>query len=117
MIDHNQLMKRFSGRKEFIAKLIRSALDHYRDTPGELIRCVEAGDLDGISRIAHGLKSTGGNLMAQRLRDEAQRAQTAGDNKDPAALDAGRELCATLGELLDECRQWLDSTAEENKTS
>ncbi len=84
------------------------ALDYYADTPDELDRCIGVGDLAGIARIAHGLKSTGGNLMARRLRDTARQTdqEVQHHNADEALRLAG-ELRGLLGALLAESRHWL----------
>jgi signal transduction histidine kinase/CheY-like chemotaxis protein len=108
VIDWSALEARFSDRLEFAAKLLRSALDYYADTPDELARCIAVGDLAGIGRIAHGLKSTGGNLMARRLRDTARQADLEIQNRHAdEALRLAGELHVLLSGLLAESRRWL----------
>ena len=93
-----------------------SALDYYTNAPMELDTLITAGDFAGIGRIAHGLKGTSGNLMAARLRDLAQRTQTAVQTGAPDALDSARELRNALDTMLNECRQWLTINAPEART-
>ncbi len=108
VIDWSALEARFSDRLEFAAKLLRSALDYYADTPDELARCIAVGDLAGIGRIAHGLKSTGGNLMARRLRDTARQADLEIQNRQAdEALRLAGELHGLLCGLLAESQRWL----------
>ncbi len=117
VIDWPALEARFADRLDFAAKLLRSALDYYADTPAELERCIDVGDLTGIGRIAHGLKSTGGNLMARRLRDTARQTdlEIQHNNFDEALRLAG-ELLGQLGGLLAESRSWLAARSEDERT-
>ena len=109
VIDWPALEARFADRYEFVEKLLRSTLDYYADTPEALGRYVAAGDIEGIGRIAHGLKSTGGNLMARRLRDAARQTdvEIRHGNAD-AALFLAAELRELLCSMLSESRRWLD---------
>ena len=116
IIDYDGLLRRFDGRGEFVARLVSSALDYYTNAPMELDTLITAGDFAGIGRIAHGLKGTSGNLMAARLRDLAQRTQTAVQTGAPDALDSARELRNALDTMLNECRQWLTINAPEART-
>jgi CheY-like chemotaxis protein len=117
VIDWPALEARFSDRLDFAAKLLRSALDYYADTPDELDRCIGVGDLAGIARIAHGLKSTGGNLMARRLRDTARQTdlEIQHHNAEEALRLAG-ELHGLLGALLAESRHWLAARYDGKRT-
>jgi HPt (histidine-containing phosphotransfer) domain-containing protein len=113
VIDWPALEARFADRLDFAAKLLNSALDYYADTPAELERCIAVGDLAGIGRVAHGLKSTGGNLMARRLRDTARQTdlEVQHHNADEAVRLAG-ELHGLLAALLAESRHWLAAWSE-----
>ncbi|MFT3848784.1 MAG: Hpt domain-containing protein [Propionivibrio sp.] len=108
VIDWPGLEARFADRLDFAERLLRSALDYYGDTPDQLERCIAVGDIEGIGRIAHGLKSTGGNLMAPRLRDTARQTdlQIRQRNAEDALHLAG-ELHGLLCSLLSESRRWL----------
>lgn len=107
MIDWPALEQRFSGRNDFIAKLLRSTLDHYRDAPSRLELGIANADLDSIGQIAHGLKSTGGNLMAARVQSIAQQTDAAIRRHDDASLELARLLRDALLALLDEAEQRL----------
>ncbi|MBS1226969.1 MAG: domain S-box [Proteobacteria bacterium] len=109
-IDWANLEQRYADRPEFIGKLLGSALDYYGDTPSELARCIAAEDHESIARIAHGLKSTGGNLMARRLMHIAKQTDEAVRRRDAAALVLADELRQALTALLDEARQWLEKS-------
>ncbi len=109
-IDWPQLELRFGGRQDFIDKLLRSTLEHYRDAPHTLELCIFNEDLEGIGRIAHGLKSTGGNLMARRLAAVAQQADAAVRRQDGTTFALARELRSALLAVLDEARRKLETT-------
>ena len=118
VIDWPALEARFADRLDFAAKLLRSALDYYADTPAELERCIAVGDLAGIGRVAHGLKSTGGNLMARRLRDTARQTdlEIRNNNADEVLRLAG-ELHGLLDALLAESRRWLAARDVNERTT
>ena len=118
VIDWPALEARFADRLDFAAKLLNSALDYYADTPAELERCIAVGDLAGIGRVAHGLKSTGGNLMARRLRDTARQTdlEIQHHNADEALRLAG-ELHGLLDALLAESRRWLAARDDNERTT
>jgi len=108
VVDWPGLEARFADRLEFAEKLLRSALDYYGNTPDELDRCIALGDIDGIGRIAHGLKSTGGNLLAPRLRDTARQTDREIQQRNAGeALRLASELHGLLCLMLTESRRWL----------
>jgi two-component system sensor histidine kinase/response regulator len=108
VIDWPALEQRSSGRQDFICKLVRSALDYYRNTPEELARTIAAEDFDEIGRIAHGLKSTGGNLIARQVMNIAQQTDAAARRNDSTALLLARDLSVALTAMLTEGRRWLE---------
>ncbi len=109
VIDWPALESRFADRLDFAEKLLRSALDYYADAPNELARFVAGGDVEGIGRVAHSLKSTGGNLMARRLRDVARQVDLEIQHGDvDEALRLAGELRDLLCSMLNEGRRWLD---------
>ena len=106
-IDWTALSQRLKGRSEFMERLVHSAFDFYRETPAELEKCITTEDYEGIGRIAHSLKSTGGNLMAHDLRDLAQQVNVAVRQQQPEIQKLARALQAALKTLLQECADWL----------
>ena len=106
-IDWSRLEQRFTGRWDFIAKLLRSTQEHYRETPGKLAQCIADDDHEGLGRIAHGLKSTGGNLMADRLRDIATQTNAAVHGADAASMALASELRNALVDVLEAVDQRL----------
>ncbi len=108
LIDYATLMQRFDGREEFIAKLMRSALDFYKEVPQQLEQMIVQSDFAGIERISHSLKSTGGNLMAQELSALAQQTNIAARQGNATSLETADALHYMLIDLLAECSQWLE---------
>ena len=118
VIDWAALEARFAGRLAFVGKLLRSALEYYAQTPDELERCLAAHDVEAIRRIAHGLKSTGGNLMSERLTECARQVETEIRGGDFSGVESQvRELHALLVTLMDESRQWLARQKERDGQS
>ncbi|SDG63528.1 PAS domain S-box-containing protein [Propionivibrio dicarboxylicus] len=116
-LDFDGLLRRFGGRTEFVAKLLHSSLDYYAETPQKLAEFIATGDIAEIGRIAHGLKGTGGNLMANRLREVAQQTQAAARTGEPDTLALARELKTSLEAVLGACRNWLANTPQQTKPS
>ena len=115
LIDWPGLEQRYAGRTEFVGRLLAAAMDYFSKTPEELERLIAAEDFAGIGRIAHGLKSTGGNLMAKQLKDVAQRTDLAVRRLDRQGLEHARELQAILARLLAEGASWLETAETENR--
>ena len=111
-IDWEGLSRRLKGRSEFMLRLVRAAFDFYQQTPEELDNCIATGDYEGIGRIAHSLKSTGGNLMANKLRDLAQQVNVSVRQQQPETLELARDLQAALCELMSECASWLQNNQD-----
>jgi CheY-like chemotaxis protein len=109
-IDWAGLEQRYTERRDFIGKLLHSTLDYYGEAPRELARAIEAEDHESIARIAHGLKSTGGNLLARRLTSIAKQTDEAIRRRDEGALALAEALRQELTTLLEEGRQWLDNS-------
>ena len=109
-IDWPALEQRYSGRHDFIDKLLRSTLEHYGETPQRLAQCIADQDLAGIGGIAHGLKSTGGNLLAARLMRIAQQTDAAVRRQDNIALTLAADLRGAVQALLDDARRRLQTT-------
>ena len=109
-IDWAGLEQRYAERRDFIGKLLHSTLDYYGEAPRELARAIEAEDHESIARIAHGLKSTGGNLLARRLTSIAKQTDEAIRRRDEGALALAEALRQELTTLLEEGRQWLNNS-------
>jgi PAS domain S-box-containing protein len=117
VMDWQGLEQRYAGRTEFIGKLLRATIDFFRDTPRQLAQLISNNDFDGIGRIAHGLKSTGANLMALPLREVAQRTELLVRRLDPDGLEQAGELRTILSRVLAEGESWLEKEQMEKRDS
>jgi signal transduction histidine kinase/DNA-binding NarL/FixJ family response regulator/HPt (histidine-containing phosphotransfer) domain-containing protein len=101
-VDWPALLKRYSGRGAFVAKLVAMAIDGQRNTPARLRTMAEQGDLKGLIFVAHSLKGVGGNLMANSLRDLAARTESAARNGDAQSAALAAELAGQVEAVLAE---------------
>jgi CheY-like chemotaxis protein len=76
-IDWAGLEARYRGQPGFVDKLASSVLAHDRATPGQLRAAVAAQDWERLAFLAHDLKGTGGNMMAQPLYELARQTEDA----------------------------------------
>ena len=102
-VDWPALLRRYSGRHDFVKKLAHAMRQHYADTPDLLRAAVQAGDHKALAAMAHSLK--GVNLEARRLRELTLAFESAGhtgggmDAQQPAhaVADALEAVLAELG--------------------
>ena len=106
-IDWPELLARFPDRTDFIAKLLRSTLDYYQNAVADLRSHAEQENLEGIHKIADGLKSTGGNISAPSLQQIASRAADAWPAEATLTLALAHPLADELQRVLDDARRWL----------
>jgi len=98
------------GGREFVLEMIDLFLEHSPQRLASGRAAFEAGELNGVYRAAHSLKSTAANLGARALQSTAERAESRAAAGDTEAL----------GPLLDEMersfeRVRLDLTAERSR--
>jgi len=89
-IDWDALSRQYPGRESFVARLIAAVIHSHADTAEALRRAAKAGQLAEISRIAHAVKGTAGNVFSESLRVRAMETERAaladGADSDPVAL-------------------------------
>jgi hypothetical protein len=71
-----------------------------RDLPEKLHQAADRGDLTSVAKIAHNLKSLGGNLAAPDFILLATRTDAAAKAGATEVFDLGRELAVGLETLL-----------------
>ncbi|MBS1190066.1 MAG: hypothetical protein H6R10_1858 [Rhodocyclaceae bacterium] len=101
-IDWGGLERRYRGRQAFIDKIFAVALEHCGETPAALREAARSGDLERIGFLAHGLKSTTGNLAVPGLQDLATRTEQAARQAAPETRALAAQLAAGLEHLLAE---------------
>jgi len=89
-IDWEALARQYPGRESFVARLTAAVTHSHAETAEALRRAAQAGQLAEISRIAHAVKGTAGNVFAESLRQRAMETERAaladGADADPVAL-------------------------------
>jgi two-component system, sensor histidine kinase and response regulator len=104
-IDWPLLLARFSGRQEFVAKLIAITLQSNADTVAKLRTLASAGDLDALANQAHSVKGTSSTLKCQQVETLAKRTEDAARAADAQATVLALQLADALLHMLDALRQ------------
>ncbi|MDO8754773.1 MAG: response regulator, partial [Anaerolineales bacterium] len=73
---------RFSGDRAFMMEMCREFKDHLPDRVEELKSALRAGDVNGLSRIAHNLKGLAMNFNADPLSTLSARLEICGKQED-----------------------------------
>lgn len=109
MIDWTALSERFNGREDFIAKLIDMVLRSHAETPARLRAAAHCKELALIAQMAHGLKSTTGNLEASMLHELAKATEQAAKDDDHAACTLAERLADGVDALLTELKRRVEA--------
>ena len=92
-----KLEARFGGKKDFVDKLVRTALTSQRDSPETLRQAAARGDYAALAFAAHALKGMGGSLAVARI--QAQAAET--EQAARAGAAHAPELALALAEVME----------------
>jgi PAS domain S-box-containing protein len=106
IVDWPGLMQRFGGRRAFVQRLSNIAIKSEADTPVRLRQVAEAGDAQTLAFMAHALKGTAGNLMAQSVYALALATEQAARGESPEAFGQARNLAEATERLLAELAEW-----------
>ncbi len=99
-IDWVGLMSRYGNREGFVTHLVETIRSSQANTPAKLRAAAESKDMPQLSSLAHTLKGTAGNLMADTLRDLAARTERAAQSGAGEAATLARQLATILEETL-----------------
>ena len=100
-IDWEALGARYHGKPAFIAKLLDTVERVHRETGLELTRVADEMDLERIAFLAHGLKGSAGNLMADGLRRLAMETEHAArEERAGEAVALARRLSQAVAMLM-----------------
>jgi HPt (histidine-containing phosphotransfer) domain-containing protein len=102
LIDWPALLARYGNRQSFIEKLAAIAGEDHKNTPADLRAAVSARDMPALVFLAHALKSTAGNLLAQDVQSLAIRAEAAARADNEEAIALAGELADSVTALLAE---------------
>ncbi|MBS3953311.1 MAG: PAS domain S-box protein [Methylomicrobium sp.] len=100
LIDWDALFKRFNNRKDFIEKLLRTALQSQQDVPANLRHAASNQDMEAMAFIGHSLKGTAGNFAAKTLYDLARQLQDSARANAPDAAQLAEKCADQLDEVL-----------------
>ncbi len=110
-VDWEALRKRYRGREDFITKLVKTALNSCKETPGKLRQAMHAHDSTQLSFLAHGLKGIAGNLEADRMYQLATQVEINAKRGGTATDPVAGELAAALEKVLAALVEQVDVTA------
>ena len=100
--DWNALLDKLGGDAGFVRGLLAVALRSTRAAPGELREACAAADYERLARLAHKVKGTAGDLVAEPLRLQASDAELAARRHDVSAIGRNLALADALDALLAE---------------
>lgn len=108
-IDWHALEARFPGKADFIRRLLGVFIQSQTPTVATLRAAAASGDIGAIAPIAHPLKSSSGNIMANALMALALRTEQASRQSLPEALPLAEELATALEATLAEVSRRLET--------
>jgi len=104
LFDWNALLEKLGGDQVFVRTLLGIALRSSQSLPDELRNASAQADFAALARIAHKVKGTAGDLVAEGLRDRARDTELAARESNPVAVVLGLQLADALDALLTELR-------------
>ena len=109
MIHWQDLEARYAGKPEFVRKLLGVFLNSQTPVVDEIRTAAASGDTERLTRLAHSLKGSAGNIMARSLMGLALEAEHAARDNLPEAMahacDLADGLEATLAEIADRLKE------------
>jgi len=107
-VDWAALEARYYGKEVFVAKLLGTVERAHGETVEELRRLAAAFDMERLAFVAHGLKGSAGNLMAEGLRQLALETEHAArDGLTDTAPGLAEHLADALEAMLADIRKHL----------
>ncbi|MCQ8105208.1 PAS domain S-box protein [Methylomonas sp. SURF-2] len=113
LIDWKAVRQRFDGRREFIRRLIDSALDGTQQ--GNLQKLRQASlerNFADIKFLAHGVKGFAGVFQAPVLMELAQATEKSAKDQDPSCPQLADQLADCLTVLLTELQQCRETDTD-----
>lgn len=110
-IDKEALMARYSGRSDFIHRLIEMARSTQSGTATRLREAAVAKDLPGLAALAHSVKGSAGLLYAGPLQNMAAQIERAARDGTADAMVMGHRLADAVDDLMRALDHWLDGNA------
>lgn len=108
MIHWQDLEARYAGKPEFVRKLLGVFANSQTPVANEIRAAAASGDTENLTRLAHSLKGSAGNIMARSLMGLALETEHAARDNHPEAMalacDLADGLDATLAEIADKLK-------------
>ncbi|MFH1985083.1 MAG: response regulator [Pseudomonadota bacterium] len=98
--DEPSALRRLGGRRELYAKMLRRFEGEFGNAGEALRRCLAAGDIQTVGRMAHSIKSAAASLGATALSDASAELEEAAGGKGDEIGDCLEHFARVLGETL-----------------
>ncbi len=102
LVDWPAFEDEYDRQQPVVERLVSTVLQSRSGYPDKLRAAAASGDVGTIRFVAHGLKTVGGLIKCQRLRDVARSAEQAARDGAPGAPALAVELAETLALTLAE---------------
>jgi CheY-like chemotaxis protein/HPt (histidine-containing phosphotransfer) domain-containing protein len=106
-IDWQGLAKNYPNKPDFIQRLLSLFIQQHAETHQQLRNMAAAGDLSGIQKLAHDLKSTAGNLYAVEVQTLAIKTMEHAGQNSLTALDDAQQLADAMEKAINALSQGL----------
>jgi PAS domain S-box-containing protein len=100
IVDWRQLEIRYSGRHDFIKRLLELVVSAHAETPRDLRDAVGAGNMAQVAKLVHSLKGTAGNLAAHDLQSLATQTERAVRDSTAEARELVEHLADAVEAML-----------------
>ena len=100
LIDWPAIVDKFGGDEATASMLLGIALRTTAAMPADLRAAAAAADFAALSRLAHKVKGTTGDICAPAVREQAAAAELAARASAPESADRARELADAVDALL-----------------
>jgi HPt (histidine-containing phosphotransfer) domain-containing protein len=87
-LDEFRSAMRAAGIEDIVEPMLELFVSEAAKGMEQLANAMSAGDLDGVGRIAHSLKSSAGNIRARALADLLQQLESAAAQGDGATASS-----------------------------
>lgn len=91
-IDLKEVMERVQDDAELLFELLEIFVEDFEDKRQKLGEAVEAGDVETVQAITHGLKGASGNIAAKAMHEHIKAIEAAAKTGDIAPTKEGLPL-------------------------
>jgi len=99
LIDFAALDERFSGRQDFIYKILNKIHKSYEETIPKMLTAVNEKDIDSLKFLSHSIKGSSGNLMAMSVFELAKEAENSARENREDTIAIACQLVEKLTQL------------------